>query len=62
MRTTSLGYKAIGFVGIALVAAVAVGIGPRLKQREALAEVAKELAGPRRVRTAVVRAVTRRRT
>ena len=49
MRTTSSGWKAIGIVGIALAAAVAVGIGPRLKQREALARVEKELAGPRRV-------------
>jgi multidrug efflux system membrane fusion protein len=54
--TTSSGWKAIGIAGIALVAAVGVGIGPRLRQREALAGVAKELAGPRRVRVAAARA------
>ena len=52
----SIGWKAIGIVGIALGAAVVVGIGPRLKQREALARVEKELASPRRVRVGAVRA------
>ncbi len=56
MRTTSSGWKAMAIGGIALVAAVGVGIGPRLKQREALAQAGKELAGPRRVRVAAVRA------
>jgi RND family efflux transporter MFP subunit len=52
----SIGWKAISIVGIALGAAVLVGIGPRLKQREALARVEKELAAPRRVRVTAVRA------
>jgi RND family efflux transporter MFP subunit len=52
----SIGWKAISIVGIALGAAVVVGIGPRLKQREALARVEKELAAPRRVRVTAVRA------
>jgi multidrug efflux system membrane fusion protein len=56
MRTTGSGWKALSIGGVALVAAVAVGVGPRLKQREALARVEKELAGPRRVRVASVRA------
>jgi RND family efflux transporter MFP subunit len=52
----SIGWKAIGIVGIGLGAAVVVGIGPRLKQREALARVEKDLAAPRRVRVSAVRA------
>ena len=55
MTTSSKGWKAIGILGIALVAAVAVGLGPRLKQREALAQAKAELAGPRRVRVTAVR-------
>jgi RND family efflux transporter MFP subunit len=43
-------------VGFTLCGAVAVGIVPRLKEREARARVAKELAAPRRVRVARVRA------
>jgi RND family efflux transporter MFP subunit len=50
------GWRAIALGGVVLVAAVAVGVGPRLKQREALARAEKELAGPRRVRVAAVRA------
>lgn len=56
MRTTSSGWKAMGIAGIALIAAVGVGIGPRLRQREALAQAHTELSGPRRVRVATVRA------
>jgi RND family efflux transporter MFP subunit len=56
MRTTGSGWKAIGFIGLALVAAVATGVVPRMRQREALARAEKEHAGPRRVRIAAVRA------
>lgn len=52
----SIGWKAISIVGVGLAAAVVVGVGPRLKQREALARVEKELAAPKRVRVAAVRA------
>lgn len=52
----SIGWKAIGIVGLGLTAAVVVGVGPRLKQREALARVEKELAAPKRVRVSAVRA------
>lgn len=41
---------------IVLAGAAGAGIAPRLKQREALARTQSELAGPRRVRTAKVRA------
>jgi RND family efflux transporter MFP subunit len=51
----STGWKAMGLIGIALGAAVVVGVVPRIKQREALAKVEKELAAPRLVRTATVR-------
>lgn len=51
----SSGWKAMGLIGIALGAAVAVGVGPRLRQREALAKVENDLAAPRRARTAPVR-------
>jgi membrane fusion protein, multidrug efflux system len=51
----STAWKAIGIVGLGLVAAVVVGIGPRMKQKEALARVEKDLASPRRVRVAPVR-------
>ncbi|MBX3207143.1 MAG: efflux RND transporter periplasmic adaptor subunit [Labilithrix sp.] len=54
MRTSSA-MKAIGIVGIGLAAAVAVGMVPRLRQKEALARVEKELAGPRRVRVAAAK-------
>lgn len=52
----SIGWKAIAVVGLALGAAVLVGVGPRLKQREALARVEKDLAAPKRVRVSAVRA------
>lgn len=52
----SIGWKAIGIVGIALGAAVVVGVVPRLKQREALARVEKEINAPKRVRVNAVRA------
>ncbi|MBX3263411.1 MAG: efflux RND transporter periplasmic adaptor subunit [Labilithrix sp.] len=55
MKTIS-GWKAIAVAGVGLAAAVAVGVGPRLKQREALARVEADLARPRRVRVAPVRA------
>ncbi|MDB4998774.1 MAG: family efflux transporter, subunit [Myxococcaceae bacterium] len=50
------GLKAMTVIGVALGAAVIVGVVPRLKQREALAHVEKELAAPRRVRVTTVRA------
>lgn len=40
----------------ALAGAVAVGVGPRLEQRDARARMAAEAAGPRRVRVATARA------
>ncbi len=52
----SIGWKAIGVVGLALCGAVVVGVGPRLKQREALARVEKDLSAPKRVRVGAVRA------
>ena len=52
----SIGWKAISVIGIVLGATVAVGVVPRLKQREALARVEKDLEAPRRVRVAAVRA------
>ncbi len=52
----SIGWKAIGIVGLGLTTAVVVGVGPRLKQREALARVEKELSAPKRVRVSAVRA------
>jgi RND family efflux transporter MFP subunit len=55
MSTSSSGWKAIALGALALVVAVVIGIGPRLKQREALAQAQKELAAPRRVRVAAVR-------
>jgi len=42
-------------VGVVLASAVLVGIGPRLKQQQALASTQKELAGPRKVRVATAR-------
>jgi RND family efflux transporter MFP subunit len=50
------GLKAMTVIGVALGASVVVGVVPRLKQREALAHVEKDLAAPRRVRVATVRA------
>jgi RND family efflux transporter MFP subunit len=50
------GLKAMTVIGVALGAAVIVGVVPRLKQREALAHVEKDLSAPRRVRVATVRA------
>jgi len=52
----STGWKAISVIGIVLGAAVVAGVVPRLKQREALAHVEKDLEAPRRVRVAAVRA------
>ncbi len=54
--SSSMGWTAMGLVGVALGAAVVIGVIPRLKQREALARMEHELAGPRRVRVATVRA------
>ena len=51
-----IGWKAIGLVGLALGAATAAGMVPRLKQREALADSEKRLSLPRNVRVATVRA------
>lgn len=53
---TSSGWKAIAIAGVGLGVAVAVGVGPRLEQRKALARVEADLARPRRVRVAPVRA------
>ena len=53
---SNVGWKAMAVVSVALGAAVVAGIVPRLKQREALARVEKELSAPRRVRVAPVRA------
>jgi RND family efflux transporter MFP subunit len=52
----SIGWKAISIVGIALGAAVVVGVVPRIKQREALARVEQEISAPKRVRVSAVRA------
>jgi multidrug efflux system membrane fusion protein len=53
---TGAATKAIALVAIALGAAVAVGVVPRVKQREALARTEAEQARPRRVRVAAARA------
>jgi RND family efflux transporter MFP subunit len=55
MTTSRSGWKAIAVAAVTLLAAVGIGIGPRLRQRDALASVAKDLAAPRRVRVATVR-------
>lgn len=49
------GWKAIGLLGIGLGAAFAIGVGPRLKEREALAKSEAALKAPRRVRVATVK-------
>lgn len=55
MSTPRSAWKAMVVVGVVLASAVAVGVGPRLKQQQALASTQKELAGPRRVRVATAR-------
>ena len=50
------GWKAIGLLGVGLGAAFAIGVGPRLKEREALAKTQAQLQQPRRVRVATVKA------
>lgn len=50
------GWKAIGLLGLGLGAAFAMGVGPRIKEREALAKAQTALAAPRRVRVATVKA------
>lgn len=50
-----MAWKVMAAIVVALSGAVAVGVGPRLEQRDARARVAEEAAGPRRVRVATVR-------
>jgi RND family efflux transporter MFP subunit len=49
------GWTVMAMIAMALVGAVAIGVVPRLEQRDARAEVAAQAAGPRRVRVAKVR-------
>jgi membrane fusion protein, multidrug efflux system len=55
-NVTVTAWKALGVIGIGLAAAVAAGVVPRLKQREALARVEQQNASARRVRVASARA------
>lgn len=50
------GWKAIGLLGVGLGVAFAIGVGPRMKEREALAKSQAALAAPRRVRVAAAKA------
>lgn len=50
-----MAWKVMAAILAALSGAVAVGVGPRIEQRDARARVAAEAAGPRRVRVATVR-------
>ncbi len=50
-----IGFKAMTVIGVAMGAAVIVGVVPRIKQREALAHVEKDLSAPRRVRVVAAR-------
>ena len=54
--SSSAALKAMSIVGITLAGAVGIGIVPRLQQKEALARVEKDLAGPRKVHIAAARA------
>ncbi len=52
----SSAWKVMAAIAVVLSGAVAIGVGPRLEQRDARARVVEEAAGPRRVRLASVRA------
>lgn len=56
MKSSRSGLSILAILAVALGGAVAFGVGPRLKQREALAHAEAELAKPRRVHVAVARA------
>ncbi len=53
---SSMGWKVVAALAVALSGAVAIGVGPRIEQSAARAKVAEEAAGPRRVRVTAVRA------
>jgi RND family efflux transporter MFP subunit len=55
-RTPSTPWKVIAALAIALSGAVAIGVGPRLEEKAARARASEQVAGPKRVRVATVRA------
>lgn len=50
------GWTVMALIVAGLAGAVAIGVGPRLEQKDARAESTREATGPRRVRVATVRA------
>jgi membrane fusion protein, multidrug efflux system len=55
-RTPSTPWKVMAALAIALSSAVAIGVGPRLEEKAARARASEQVAGPKRVRVATVRA------
>lgn len=49
-------WPVLATIVVALAGAVAIGVGPRLEQRDARARTLEQVTGPRRVRVAAVRA------